>query len=140
MAFMNFVRYKINKTFSIYGYDHIANPHLKSTYQEVWDAFPNILDASSRSRFRSDIQVNHWLMIAWNIAKGRFYPVKSGKRGKMIHVSSNTISSILDTIKQPSMAQLCINDSFRNDNPYYLFHEIAKTFDSILPEKSSFEI
>ncbi len=81
IALLNFVRYKVNKTFSIYGYDHLANPHLKSTIKEVWDECYDIINDSSMSRFRSDIQVNQWLMIAWNLAKGQFYPVREWIRG-----------------------------------------------------------
>ena len=139
MSFMNMLRYKVNKTFSVSGYEHIANPHLKSTFQEVWKECYDIMDATSKSRFRSNIQVNQWLMIAWNLAKGRFYPVREGCRGSRIAVSSNNIDIILNIIKNQSQAQICINDSNMNDNPEIYFQYISQVFKSILPEKSSFE-
>ena len=139
-ALKNCVRYMINKTFSINGFDHLAYAHLKSTMDEVWSVCPDILDASCRSRFRSDIQVNHWLFMAWNLVKGRFFPVREGKRGRMIRLNSETIYDVKDIIERQRMSQLCINDSFDNENPEYLFREIANTFSRILPEKSGFEL
>ena len=139
LGFMNLLRYMVNKTFSVSGYEHLANPHLKSTFQEVWKECPDIMDLTSMSRFRSDIQVNQWLMIAWNLAKGRFYPVRLGYRGSRIALSSISINNILNIIRRQSQAQICINDSNMNDNPELFFREIAQSFESILPEKSSFE-
>ncbi len=138
-ALMNYIRYKVNKTFMINGYEHLANPHLKSTIQEVWDKCPNVLNDSSMFRFRSDLQVNHWLMIAWNLAKGRFYPIREGERGVCVSISTEFIYYIKGIIEKQKCFQVCINDSFENDNPDFCFKEIAKSFESILPEKSSFE-
>ena len=60
-------------------------------------------------------------MIAWNLAKGQFYPVQEGYRGTRIAVSSKSINNILNIIRRQSQIQLCINDSNMNDNPnYYL--------------------
>ena len=109
-ACMNFFRYKLNKTLSINGYEHLAYPHLKSTMQEVWNECPDIMEETSKFRFRSDAQVNHWLMMAWNLAKGRFYPIKDGKRGKLVHVSSGTLETILNLI-----FRLCLCLSIKND-------------------------
>lgn len=139
LGFMNMLRYSVNKTFSVGVYEHLANPHLKSTFQEVWKECPDILNNSSMSRFRSDIQVNQWLMIAWNLAKGRFYPVREGYRGSRVAVSKKTIDIISNIIKKQSQTQICVNDSYMNDNPELYFQNIAQIFESILPEKSSFE-
>ncbi len=139
LALMNFIRYEVNKTFSINGYEHLANPHLKSTLQEVWDKCPDVLHDSSLSRFRSDLQVNQWLMIAWNLMKGRFSPIRDGKRGTTVKISTRQIDNIKNLIEQQSVFQVCFNDTFENDNPQFCFKEIAKAFDSILSKKSSFE-
>lgn len=138
-AFMNGIRYKINKTFSISGYEHIANPHLKSTFQEVWSVCPEIMDATSKSRFRSDSQVNQWLMIAWNLVKGSFFPICEGKRGVDINICTKTIEAIRNKIEQRSVPQLCLNDTEENDNPEYCFQIAAQAMASVFPEKSGFE-
>ena len=139
LGFMNMLRFIVNKTFSVSGYEHLANPHLKSTFQEVWKESPDIMNFTSMSRFRSDGQVNQWLMIAWNLAKGQFYPVREGYRGSRFAVSSKNINDILNIISRQTQTQLCINDSNMNDNPEFFFREIAQSFESFLSEKSSFE-
>lgn len=139
-AFKNYVRFLVNQTFSVSGYEHVAEPHLKSTIEEVWSMCPDIMEATSMSRFRSDEQVNQWLFVAWNLASGRFYPVREGKRGKCFNFSSNDIGVVKEVISQQRMSLICVNDSFRNDNPEYCFRELADAFQSILPEKSSFEL
>lgn len=139
IALMNYIRFKINKSFSINGYEHLAHPHLKSTFEEVWSVCPDVLDFSSRSQFRSVLQVNHWLMIAWNMAKGSFSPIRPGERGTLMQVSSETIEKIVNTIKNRSVTQISMNDSYRNDNPEMNFKIIAQALDTIFPKKSSFE-
>ena len=138
-AVANLIRYSVNKTFFISGFEHIANPHLKSTLQEVWSKCPGIMDTVSKERFRSDNKVNPWMLTAWNLLKGSFFPVRAGKRGVDIHVSTKQIDVICSMIKQQAMYQLCINDTSENDNPEYCNNEIKKAFEAILPEKSSFE-
>ena len=139
-ALGNYIRYKVNKTFFISGFEHIANPHLKSTLQEVWNKCPSIMDTTSGERFRADNKLNPWMLIAWNLAKGCFYPVRTGKRGVDVHVNTQQIDMICDMIRQQSVFQLCINDTNDNDNWEYCNNEIRKAFEAILPEKSSFEI
>lgn len=138
-AMANVVRYKVNKTFFISGFEHIANPHLKSTLQEVWEKCPDVMEATSTSRFRTDNQVNQWLLIAWNLAKGNFYPIGAGKRGTDVHITSKQIDTISNMIKQQSVFQICINDTDDNYNWEYCNNEIRKAFEVVLPEKSSFE-
>lgn len=138
-AVVNMIRYKVNKTFFISGFEHLANPHLKSTLQEVWSKCPDIMAAVSAARFRSDSNVNPWMLIAWNLAKGYFYPVRTGKRGIDIHASTQQIDRICNIIKQQSVYQLCINDTSDNDNVVFCNQMIAEAFATILPDKSSFE-
>ena len=138
-AMANSIRYIVNKTFFISGYEHIANPHLKSTLQEVWEKCPEVMEATSTPRFRTDNQVNQWMLSAWNISKGSFYPVRSGKRGKDFSINTKQIDAICNIIKQQSVSQLCINDTDSNENWEYCNSEIKKAFVAILPEKSSFE-
>lgn len=138
-AMANVVRYKVNKTFFVSGFEHIAYPHLKSTFQEVWSECFDVMDTVSKERFRSDNNVNHWMLSAWNLLKGNFSPVRSGKRGIEFNINTKQIDVICNIIKQQSVYQLCINDTSDNDNPEYCNNEIKKAFVAILAEKSSFE-
>ena len=138
-ALLNIAYYGLNKTTADKDFEHLATPHLKSTLQNVWNTCTNVLEYNSQSRFRTSNDINHWLLCAWNMAQGHFYPVKPGSRGENINVSRNQIGLICDTIKRQRMSQVCLNDTWENDDPDYCFMQIRLAFDSILPEASSFE-
>ena len=87
----NLICYLANKTLPVGLYGHYALPHLKSTLQEVWDRYPDVMDNVSSFRFRSDEQVNQWLLCAWNQAAGRFSPTQSISQGRLISISNNTL-------------------------------------------------
>ena len=140
MSLKNFLCFKLNHTFSISGYEHIPQPHLKSTFQEVWDCCPEIMHDTSKQAFRTRSHVNHWLICAWNQMQGKFHPGKPYSRGCHINISSQNIDEVCSIIKKQSHAQICLNDSEHNDNPELCFSEIKKAFDCLFPEKSSFEL
>lgn len=140
LAIKNIIRFGVNKTFFANGFGHLSNPQLKSSIQELWSICPEIMQEASASRFRSYSQVNQWLFIAWNLAKGRFYPISEGRRGSFFDISENTILQIQDIILRQSEPQICANDSYENDNSEEFFKRIAQSFEAILPEKSSYEL
>ena len=43
-------------------------------------------------------------------------------------------------IRNQSCPEVCINDTENCENIYELFEETAKAFETLLPEKSSFEL
>lgn len=139
-ALKNFLCYKLNRTMSIRGYEHLANAHLKSTFQEIWERWPEILDETSNQRFRSATQINQWLGCAWNQASGKFYPAQPYSHGSHFNVSSDQLDYICSLIKKQALPQICVNDSTSNDDPEKCFRAIEEAFDSILPDRSSFEL
>lgn len=139
-ALKNFLCYKINRTISIRGYEHLANAHLKSTYREVWDKCPSLLDETSRHPFRTIGQVNQWLFCAWNQAAGRFHPEKPFSHGSHYNISTNNLEEVCSVIRNQSIPQICLNDSESNDDPEKCFIALRKALDTILPDKSQFEL
>lgn len=136
----NFLCYLANKTIPVGTYGHVALPHLKSTLEEVWTRWPDVMGTSSMHKFRSDEQVNQWLFCAWNQAKGRFYPVHEGGRGEFFDMREDTLDLICETIKRQSVPQICINDELKNDTLFETcMRSINNAYHEILPEKSSFE-
>ena len=139
-ALKNYLCYKITRTMSIRGYDHLATAQLKSTFQKVWDACPDILEKTSRQPFRTREQVNQWLVCAWNQAMGRFHPIRPYSQGSHFNVSTQNLDEVCSIIRRQSLPQLCLNDSEKNDDPQKCFGEIRAALTAILPEKSSFEL
>ncbi len=138
-AIQNFVCYKVNKTLPVGLYGHKALPHLKSTLQEIWDKYPDIMNQSVKHKFRTDDQVNQWLLCAWNQAKGCFYPVHESKIGKNFSLSPDNTEIVCEAIRNQQYPQVCINDNIRNIDSEHSISKIINAFNSILPEKSTFE-
>lgn len=55
---------------------HCAQSYLKTTYEEVWEAEPQILNETCKNKLRGVLDVNQWVMREWQIASGKFYPRK----------------------------------------------------------------
>ena len=137
---LNIMCYFTNKTLPVWVYEHVPQPHLKSTLQEVWDSCFDIMKHTSCSKFRSDEQVNQYLLCAWNQAKGYFAPIHKGKRGKCLEINPTNIDRIVMAIKEQQFSQICLNDSpVKEQNPIHS-RKICDAFKMILPNKSEFEL
>ena len=138
-AVKNVVSFAINKMWIPGTFGHLPMPHLKSTLKEIWRAQPKVMERTSRSRFRIDDGVNHWLASAWNVASGRFCPANEKRRGAFVTFDEKTLAGVCDIVRKQGCPQLCLNDRGADVTPERCFEEIAKALDEILPEKSSFE-
>lgn len=138
-ARQNFLCYIANKTLPVGIYGHLALPHYKSTIQRLWDKYPMEMDGTCASRFRSNEQVNQYLLCAWNQAEGNFHPVLGSKLGKLMEICPENIVWIRNTIVNQSYSQVCLNDSPINQDPVYCSNVIKEAFQRIVPVKSSFE-
>lgn len=115
----------------------------KHYFKDMWKLEENEMDNTSKNRFRKNNEINHWLVREWQIVTGNF-EVRSHKFCKVYHLNEIGIDkkckSIISDIKNQKEKCIVINDSSKTDQKYndYL-PEIIETFESILPEKSSFE-
>ena len=138
-AAKNLASFAVNRMFIPGTFGHLPLPHLKSTFDEIWRAQPGIMDKSSRSRFRINDGVSHWLAAAWNMAKGDFVPLNEKRRGETVLLDDSNLERTCRLVSSRARQQLCINDSERISNPEECFRRVAAAFEGILPEKSSFE-
>lgn len=76
---------------------HTAAPMLKSTYHELWEQEYEILDITSKHKFRDRDSVNQYVFSNYEIIKGNFFP-KSVKFSKYFNVSDD-IDEICACIK-----------------------------------------
>lgn len=138
-AIKNAVSFAVNRAFIPGMFGHMPQSHLKSTFEEIWRARPHALERTSQSRFRTNDCVNQWLASAWNVVSGRFYPANEKRRGEFITLTDQTLEMACGVIRSQATSQICLNDKGVNADSDRCFGEIAKAFESILPEKSSFE-
>ena len=120
-------------------YHHLPNSFLKSTYRKVWEAEPDILDATCKCKIRSSTNVNQWLIKYWQLASGNFYP-RTIKIGRCYHIKDKNIYPLLDSIKKGTDAMICINDTAKTVNFEEKKQLVIDAFQERLPEKSSFEV
>ena len=138
-ALKNIVSFAVNRTWIPGTFGHLPQAHLKSTFEEIWRSQPKVMERTSRSRFRIDDGVNHWLASAWDMASGRFCPANEKRRGEFVTFDEKTLASVCGLVKKQKCPQLCLNDKGSDVTTGRCFEEIARAFESILPDKSSFE-
>lgn len=138
-AFRNLLAFSINRTYLVGSFGHLPQPHLKSTFDEIWRTKTFHLDKVSRHRFRTDDCVSQWLVCAWNMISGRFYPANEKRRGRFFMINKNNVEQVCDAIRRQVTPQLCLSDRSSGPEMDLCFQEVSKAFAALLPEKSSFE-
>ena len=138
-AIKNLMSFAINKVVIPGSFGHLPTAQLKSTFDEAWRTAPRAMDATSRTRFRSDDSVNQWLMSAWNMISGRFCPANEKRKGQYFDINMRTLAQICDSIRRQSFPQLCVSDRVSGPEMEQCFAELGRTFEILLPDKSTFE-
>lgn len=122
-------------------HEHANGNYLKSVYEQVWDKYYSILDQTSKHKFRTEYDVNQWLIKDWQIASGKFIPQR--KISKFIDLKNKeNFEKCLDIIVKQKIKVLCINDAENIDEEDFEVKQkaINEAFEKILPNKSQFEI
>ena len=138
-AAKNVVAFAVNRIMIPGTFGHLAHPHLKSTFEEIWKAQPRVLNRTSGNRFRTDDSVSQWLASAWDMVSGRFYPANEKRRGEFVTLEERTLERVCDVVRKRKCQLFCINDKGGDISTERCFDEITRAFESILPDKSSFE-
>lgn len=107
------------------------------TYKQIWEKEEKLMIDTSMHRFRVYQDPNIWSYLFWQLASGQFKPKRNGN--KVYNVDENTIDSICSNITQHTYESLCLNDAYSGDDFSDICNKLKQAFESILPEKSSFE-
>ena len=119
---------------------HLPYSYLKDSYREVWEKEEALLDQTCMHKFRVNSDLNHWVFNYWQIAKGNFTP-RSPKIGKSIWLTNEieANANAFEAIRNQKYKMICLNDNVFGDNFDLIKEQLINCFESILPEKSSFE-
>lgn len=117
---------------------HNAQPYLKSTFEEVWDAAGEELTATSVNRFRKVTDYTPELFRTWQICKGNFEPLNTYADTKMFPLLIKSKQAV-KAIYNQSYNLVCINDNVKIPNYSEVMESLDAAFNHILPDKSSFE-
>ena len=118
---------------------HIPEAYLKSTYEEVWEQEEEILDRTCQDRFRSRTNVNQWLFKYWQLASGNFVPRRLDI-GLCYHLRDANFTDACRDIRTQKYPMLCLNDTPETEEPEEKMAALQKEFETVLPQKSTFEI
>ena len=116
---------------------HAPAAYRKRTFEEVWNAEPELLARTTAHRFRSAEDVNQWVCLWWQIASGQFAPFNTDNFVSC--TDESTIDNLCRIICEQSHDMLCINDPEKAVDFDSLALRLRKAFESILPNKSGFE-
>ncbi len=124
----------------------IRSPHLpysytKSTFFDVWKKEHDVLDVVCTHKFRTNTDVSSALFSFWQIANGQFAP-RSPRFGKQTFISNDPKNNamVYELIEEQKYKVLCINDEYSGGDFESVKKRLNRSFEKILPEKSSFEL
>ena len=117
---------------------HLPNPLLKSTINKLWNDEYNILNTSSKAKFRIDKMVNQYIFSWYDIMSGNFIP-RNNSIGRCFTVKGNNYKKLIDSIINQKYNMICINDTEHTFNFEKIKSKVIEAFEKILPNKSEFE-
>jgi len=119
---------------------HSHASFLKSTFFTVWEKEKAILEKTCSHKFRSVLDVNQYLFQEWQIMSGNFAPAGIDKMFRYFDTFPRDIDALKETILRQSRAVICVNDTQRNSDFTGTKEAVIRAFDTILPDKSAFEV
>lgn len=117
---------------------HLPVPYLKRMFKQVWEEYPEVLKNTSKNKFRSATDVNQWVVRYWQFASGEFVPAKN-INGRFFAIGQDD-AIIEDVIKNQKCKMICLSDDDVNVDFDKEKEFIKQCFETILPEKSAFEL
>lgn len=122
---------------------HAPQPYLKSTWDVVWAAEPELLSRTCRNRFRLADEFNHWVFKDWQLATGRFVPRRAADSARFFFIGDEArdeADRAAACIRSGKTAMVCANDGPMADDDYaYCRQTIHDAFEDILPTPCAFE-
>lgn len=127
------------KWFPGFKYFHLPSSFLKETFLEVWEKEPELMRKTSEHKLRVLTDSNQWLMQNWQICSGKFAPrdIRIGYYGPI--EDEERLYKTVAAIKSKKYKMVCANDVDIKDFEL-LKRELKKAFESILPDRSIYEI
>ncbi len=116
---------------------HAPAAFMKRTFTDIWKKEPELLRETSLHRFRTNDDVNQWLAIWWQVAGGSFSPYVVDN--VVEDVTAATVNALCHIITSKSHDMICVNDPAEDVDVEALSVKLKTAFETILPEKSSFE-
>lgn len=112
---------------------HIPVSYNKSCFRKIWNLEASELSNVNKNRFRTEKDLNHWLIRYWQLSTGNFIP-RSVYFGKYYNITDDP-SSIIEEIISSKHHLICLNDNERLHN----FEEVRREIDTAFQGKFEFK-
>ncbi len=119
---------------------HMPQAFLKSTFREVWEVEEPLLREVSAHRFRDITDVNQYIFRFWQLMSGKFHPVNIVNTSCRYNLTDHDLEALTAAIKTQKRDILVMADSDDVTDFNGMVAKINAAFETILPEKSTFEI
>lgn len=117
---------------------HVCTPMIRSEVQEVYNRTRDEI-ISSMTPTRTAKNINQYLFLDYMFLKGKIINERLSKKHFSVGVVS--ASKLRRFIEQPTHKLICVNDVQLSEERYEeLRAALLNAFDSVLPEKSKYEI
>lgn len=137
---MNLLLLLVGRSHTGFESPHLAQPTLKSSLDMLWEKEFDKLDETCSCHIREFTNVTQLLLRNWELCSNNFIPVR--KRGRNFNLlNRKVLSQAKSYIENQTKPMICINDSEKLTYEEFLEMsvEIKKSFEKILPNKSTFE-
>ena len=119
---------------------HMPQAYLKSTFHKVWMEEQELLEEVSSHRFRDITDVTQYVFRYWQLLSGLFVPINIVNDSCRFRLSDDEVDKLVAAIKGQKREILVTYDSNKIADFDVLKNKINQAFQTILPDKSSFEI
>lgn len=117
---------------------HLPQPYLKSSFEKAWILYKDSIEKTVQNKFRSQMDVNHWIIKNYQICEGLCSPTDLSKTGFYGRIKNDT-DKISLIIREKQKKVIVVNDE-ECDNYDIKIETIKNAFESIFPSKSIYEI
>lgn len=116
---------------------HLPYSYTKKCFEEIWELEKERLNETCQHKFRTDRDLNHWVLRYWQLVNNDFYP-RNIHFGAYFEMSDNN-EHIIKTVENRKYSMICINEG-----TVYKFEEekqkLKTAFEKIFHKKSSYEL
>lgn len=117
---------------------HTCIPYCKKTLEDVWESLPDVLDDTSRHRFRSKEDVNQYIFRYWRLMRGEFVPGKPNSR--YLTLGEDSVEDVKAALENGRYKVVCVNDDPMSCDFEEERQRLVAAFNKCFSQKSAFEI
>lgn len=126
------------KNFNGFRNFHSAIAYCKSTFEEVWAKYPDLLAHSNHCRFRSRENINHYIFRYWRLAQGAF--VAGKPNCAYLTIGEDSAEAVCAALNSKKFKVVCINDDPSNIDFAEEQHRLYQALEAHFPDPCAYEL